>query len=51
MVALMSRLEVRNIISNTLFVKELDECPEILFVMDGIYDIGYQINNIKYFRR
>lgn len=51
MVALMQSLEIRKYNSSTIFIKELDECPEILFVMDGKYDIGYQINNDKYFRR
>ena len=51
MVLLMQNLEVRKISAGSHFITELDECPEILFVMDGKYDVGYQINNVKYFRR
>lgn len=51
MVMLMQNLEVRKINTGTLFINELDECPEILFVMEGKYDVGYQINNAKYYRR
>ena len=51
MVKLMQNLEVKRISAGDTFVHELDECPEIVFVMDGKYDVGYQINNVKYFRR
>ena len=30
---------------------ELDECLEIYFVMEGKYNVGYQINNTKFWRR
>ena len=51
MLTLMSHLEVRKFKPGCTFIRELDECPEILFVMDGKYDVGYQVNNVKYFRR
>lgn len=30
---------------------ELDECLEVYFVMTGKYNVGYQINNTKFWRR
>lgn len=41
MVLLMQSLEVRKIRKGEHFITELDECPEILFVMEGKYDVGY----------
>jgi adenosine/AMP kinase len=30
-------------------VKELDECNEVLFVIDGRYNVGYEVNkNVRY---
>jgi hypothetical protein len=48
---LMSNLEIRNFDAGKLVVKELDECMELLFVMDGKYDIGYEINKKYHWRR
>ena len=31
--------------------KELDECLEVLFVYDGKYNVGYEINKIRRFRK
>ena len=32
-------------------IKELDECLEVLFIYDGKYNVGYEINKkIKYKR-
>ena len=37
-------LEISQILQGEIIAKELDECNQILFVMDGKYDIGYEIN-------
>lgn len=45
----MNFLEICQYIEGDIIAKELDECNEILFVMDGKYDIGYKINKkIRY---
>jgi len=49
MTKIMQFLEISQILEGEIIAKELDECNEILFVMDGKYDIGYQINKkIRY---
>ena len=47
----MSNLEIRNYSSGEIVHRELDECMEVLFVMDGKYDIGYEINKKLHWRR
>ena len=45
----MHYLEISRYQEGETIAKELDECDEILFVMDGKYDIGYEINKkIRY---
>jgi adenosine/AMP kinase len=49
MTQIMQFLEISQILESEIIAKELDECNEILFVMDGKYDIGYEINKkIRY---
>lgn len=35
---------------NQCIVNELDECLEIYFVLSGKFDVGYNINNRRYYR-
>lgn len=30
--------------------RELDDCSEILFVEEGFYKVGFQVNNTEYLR-
>jgi len=42
-------LEIRKFYKGEIIAKELDECNEAIFVMEGRYNIGYEINKkIKY---
>lgn len=47
----MRSLEARFFVKQEIISKELDECLEVLFVLDGKYDIGYEINKIRRFRK
>jgi hypothetical protein len=47
----MSQLEIRNYAAGEMIIETLDECLEILFVMDGKFDVGYEINKKMYWRR
>ena len=47
----MHSLEIRQIKKGTIIARELDECNEILFVYDGRYNIGYEINKRVRFRK
>ena len=51
MILLMQNLESREYKAGETFIEELDECSEILFVFEGKYDVGFEINNVKYWRR
>ena len=51
MVELMSNIEIRNFSAGEIIYNELDECLEILFVMDGKFDMGYEINKKIIWRR
>ena len=51
MVELMKTLEIRSFMAKEIIAYELQECTEILFVLEGKYDIGYEINNDKMWRR
>ena len=44
-------LEIRKIYKGDIIAKELDECDEILFVFQGKYNIGYEINRKNRFRK
>ena len=51
MVNLMSKMEIRNFSAGEIIHRELDECLEILFVMEGKFDMGYEINKKITWRR
>ena len=51
MMELMSLLENRNYKAGEDVLIELEEVAELTFVLDGKYDIGYQINKKNTFRR
>ena len=51
MLELMNQLEIRFYKKNTVIAAEMDECMEVLFVENGFYKVGYQINNHEYYRR
>lgn len=46
MIKLMNKLEIRMFKRNVIIAAEMDECLEILFVENGFYKVGYQINNL-----
>ena len=39
------------VVDAAFIAKELDECMEILFVMEGRYNVGYEINKKAHFRK
>lgn len=51
MIDLLDSLEYRAYQPGVLLANELDECEEVLFVQQGKYNIGYQINNKVYYRK
>ena len=51
MTYIMQNLEIRKIMKGDIIAKELEECGEVLFVMEGRYNIGYEINKIVKFRK
>lgn len=51
MTIILTNLEVRHYDAGKLINQELDECLEVLFVMQGKYNIGYEVNKIKRYRR
>ena len=51
MTKVMRNLEIRKIYKGDIIAKELDECNEILFVFQGKYNIGYEINRKNRFRK
>ena len=51
MTKILSNLEVRYFHQGEKICQELDECLEIHFVIDGKYDVGYEVNKICRFRR
>ena len=51
MIKLMNKLEIRMYKKNEIIATEMDECLEVLFVENGFYKVGYQINNIHFYRR
>ena len=50
MTLIMRSLESRYFIQHDVIHKELDECHEVLFIMEGKYNIGYEINKKRHFR-
>ena len=51
MTYIMHSLEKRRILKGEIIAKELEECGEVLFVMEGRYNVGYEINKIVRFRK
>ena len=51
MINLMNKLEIRVFQPNHMIAREMDGCLEVLFVQRGLYKVGYEINNQKFFRR
>ena len=51
MINLMNSLEVRRYKKDQVIARELDDCPELLFVEKGTYKVGYEINNKLFFRK
>lgn len=51
MIQIMKSLDIRHFKENEIIIEELDECREVLFVLEGKYNIGYQINNIQSYRK
>jgi len=43
-------LELRNFEAKEVIHKELDECLDVIFVENGRYDYGYEINKKKIYR-
>ena len=48
---LMHCLEVRRFREGEIIANEMEESLEVMFVNKGRYDIGYEINNKRFFRR
>ena len=44
MIVLMQNLEIRKYKAGEILHHELDECDEVIFVLEGKYDVGYEIN-------
>lgn len=51
MTNIMENLQIRKFIKGTIIVKELDECNEVLFVIDGRYNVGYEVNKKVSYRK
>jgi hypothetical protein len=47
----MQHLEVRYFDAGQHISKELDECLEVLFVVSGRYNVGYEVNNKEKYRK
>ena len=47
----MQSLEIRQFKKGEIIAKELDECNEILFVISGKYNVGYDINRKTIYRK
>ena len=44
-------LEIRLYNKGEMIAHELDECHEVLFVTQGRYNVGYQVNKRNRYRR
>ena len=51
MIGIMRSLEINYIPKDTMIAKELDECSLMTFVMHGRYNVGFEINKKRYFRK
>jgi len=48
---LLQGLEIRKLPKGHIIAEELDECHEILFVISGKYNVGYDINRKTIYRK
>ena len=46
----MRNIEVRYYHAGDAIMKELQECDEVLFIVKGRYNIGYEINKVQKLR-
>lgn len=51
MTKILQNLEVRFFREGEIIYNELDEILEILFIYSGRYNVGFEINKRKYFRK
>lgn len=51
MTQIMRKLESRFFMESDVIYKELDQCLEVYFVLEGKYNVGYEINKIRRFRK
>ena len=51
MICIMLNLEINFIHKDEMIALELEECNEMTFVMSGRYNIGFEINKKRYFRK
>jgi hypothetical protein len=51
MINVMRSLEIYYIPKDFMITAELDECNQIIFVMTGRYNVGYEINKKRYYRK
>lgn len=51
MTGILTHLEVRKFRAGQLVAQELDECLEVYFVIEGKYNVGYEVNKIRRYRR
>ena len=49
MTDIMNSLEIRFFEKDEIIVKEMDESLEILFVEQGYYEVGFEINNKQFY--
>ena len=49
MTKIMNSLEIRFYEKNDIICKEMDEALEILFVEQGFYEVGFEINNCQFY--
>jgi hypothetical protein len=50
MTAIFRSLEDRIYPKNKVVINELQSCEEVLFVHEGTYDIGFEVNRQKYYK-
>ena len=51
MTLIMQNLELRLFKKGELIYRELDECHEVIFVFSGRYNVGYELNTVRRYRK
>ena len=51
MIMILRSLEINYIPKDEIIAAELDECNQIIFVMSGRYNYGFEINKKSYYRK